>query len=87
MTDKAPQSINRTQRVLATMVASIVGLALACFAAILIAMAMGVDAKGFDHPIWRFVQAVPFFGLLLAFLLLGAVIVIAAVQRHRQARA
>ncbi len=69
------------------MVASIVGLALACFAAILIAMAMGVDAKGFDHPVWRFVQAVPFFGLLVAFLLLIAVIVMAAVQRRRQGRA
>ena len=71
----------RPERVLATMVASIVGLTLICFAATVIASVSGTT--DFAEGLWPAVAALPLIGLPVAFILLVVLIVINWSRRRK----
>jgi hypothetical protein len=76
----APET-SRLERVLATMVAAIVGLTLVCFAATLIASVSGTT--DFSVGFWPAVAALPLIGLPTAFILLVFLIVINWSRRRK----
>lgn len=69
----APET-SRLERVLAAMVAAIVGLTLICFAATIIASVTGTT--DFATGVWPAVAALPLIGLPVAFILLVVLVVI-----------
>jgi len=72
---------SRLERVLAAMVAAIIGLTLVCFAATLIASASGnVD---FTVGVWPTMTALPLIGLPIGFVLLVILIVINWSRRRK----
>lgn len=87
MTTQTPHATSRIERILAFMVAGVVGVSLLAFIAVLIGTAVGVgNNDGFSQGIWPIVLTFPLFGLPLGFLLVIAVLVISAVHRGRAAR-
>lgn len=90
MTKKAPPPVrvNRTERILALGVVTLVALALGCFIAVIVATWLGAGANdGFGHGIWPTVFFVQYYGLPLAFLLIIALIASNALRRSRAAKA
>jgi uncharacterized membrane protein len=88
VTTQPPQSASRIERVLAYMVAAVVGLSILAFVAVLIGTSAGVgNNDGFSHGVWPFVLTLPLLGLPVGFVLLIALLVISAVRRSREARA
>ena len=88
MTKKAPPPvrINRTERILAIAVVTLVALALVCFVSVIVATSLGAGANdGFGHGIWPSVFFIQYYGLPLAFLLIIALLVSNAVRRSRAA--
>jgi hypothetical protein len=66
----------------------LVGLALACFIAVIVGTTLGAGANdGFSHGIWPTVFFVQYYGLPLAFLLIIALLVSNAVRRSNAAKA
>ena len=79
--------INRTERYLAFGVLILVGLALACFVAVIVGTSLGAGVDdGFSHGIWPTVFFVQYYGLPLAFLLIIALLVSNAMRRSRAAK-
>jgi hypothetical protein len=76
-------SITRTERVLATMSATVIGLSALAILALLAAGAAGVRA---NTGIWLLVAVLPAPGLAIGFLLLVALMVLYAVRRSRESR-
>lgn len=74
------QSTSRTERVLATMVASIVGLSILCFFAIILAGPLGYALEG---AFGYFIIAIPLVGLPIGFILMIVLISISAARRRR----
>jgi hypothetical protein len=81
-TPPKPES-SRIDRVLAAMVASIIGLSLICFAALLIASAVGVKGADFAQGIWPTVAALPLIGLPIGFVMLIILIVLNWSRRRK----
>jgi len=73
----------RIDRVLAAMVASIIGLSLICFAALLIASAVGVKRADFAQGIWPTVAALPLIGLPIGFVMLIILVVLNWSRRRK----
>ncbi|TFD19585.1 hypothetical protein [Cryobacterium sp. TMS1-13-1] len=86
MTNQTPRPVSRIERVLAYMVASVVGLSILAFIAVIAATAMGVKAAQFGQGIWPSVIVLPTFGLPFGFLLVIALMVTVGVRRSREAR-
>ncbi|TFD69433.1 hypothetical protein [Cryobacterium ruanii] len=87
MTNQTPQPVSRLERVLAYMVASVVGLSILAFAAVIIATAMGVgENDGFSRGIWPPIFILPLYGLPAGFLLIISLMVSVGVRRSREAR-
>lgn len=83
MPENAPVPLNRIERVLASMIAGVVGLSLVAIAATLVGANTGADmATG----VWPPLLAIGYFGLPLAFLLILTFIVTTVVRRRRIAR-
>lgn len=75
---------DRLQRILAMMVVSMIGLALAAFVSVIIATAAGVQNNdGFSQGIWPVVIILPLVALPLGFLLLIFLFVLNAFRRRR----
>ena len=73
----------RIDRVLAAMVASIIGLSLICFTALLIASAVGVKGADFAQGIWPTVAALPLIGLPIGFVMLIILVVLNWSRRRK----
>jgi len=81
--EKTPANINRSQRVLAYMFASTIGLSLIAIFVILAAGGAGVNlAEG----AWPVVMLLPMIGLPLGFILVIALVVSTSVSRSRAAK-
>ncbi len=83
MPENAPVPLNRIERVLASMIAGVVGLAVIAIAATLIGSSSGTDMS---TGVWPAVLGVGYFGLPLAFLLILTFIIVTVVRRRRIAR-
>ncbi len=69
------------------MVASVVGLSILAFLAVIIATAMGVGANdGFSRGIWPPIFILLRFGLPVGFVLIIALMISVGVRRSREAR-
>ena len=87
MTTQIPHAANRLERILAYMVAAVVGLSILCFLAVIIGTSAGVgDNDGFSAGVWPIVISVPNLGLPLGFLLIIALLVTSAIRRSREAK-
>lgn len=71
---------SRAERVLATMVATVVALSILCFFAIVLAGPIGYTLEG---TFGYFIIAIPLVGLPIGFLMLIALIIISAARRRR----
>lgn len=88
VTTPIADSTSRTERILAYMVAGVVGLSILAFVAMLIGTASGVgDNDGFSQGVWPFVITLPLIGLPLGFLLLIGLLVVNGIRRSREAKA
>ena len=68
------------------MVASVVGLSILAFIAVIAATAMGLNAAEFGQGVWPSVIMLPTFGLPIGFLLLVTLMISVGVRRSREAR-
>ena len=69
------------------MVASVVGLSILAFIAVIIATAMGVgDNDGFSRGIWPPIFILPLYGLPIGFVLIVGLMISVGVRRSREAR-
>lgn len=89
MATKSPNTSNDTpatrfERVLAAMITTILGLTLVCFAALLIASALGVPGTAFSSGIWPVVATIPLIALPLGFVAI-IVLIVANARRRRAA--
>lgn len=88
MTTPIADSTSRTERILAYMVAGVVGLSILAFVAVLIGTASGAgDNDGFSQGAWPFVIVLPLIGLPLGFILLIGLLVVNGIRRGREAKA
>ncbi|MFF2387575.1 multidrug ABC transporter ATPase [Agromyces sp. NPDC058064] len=87
MSDSGPISEHRAERILAVMFASIVGLSIVCFFAVMIGTFSGVSRQEMGSGIWPVVTILPLFGLPIAFVLLIVLLIINSVRRSRESRA
>ncbi|MGO4104146.1 hypothetical protein AB4Y63_09360 [Leifsonia sp. YAF41] len=88
MTNQPPPSPQRIDRIMAYMVAGVVGVSILAFFAMIAGTAAGVGANdGFSQGVWPFVIMLPLFGLPLGFVLIIALLVISTVRRSRHTRA
>ncbi|GAB3124851.1 multidrug ABC transporter ATPase [Glaciibacter psychrotolerans] len=84
MTTQPQSNPQRIDRVLAYLVAGLVGLSVIAFFAVIAATAVGAGANdGFSHGIWPFVISFPLFGLPLGFVMIIALLVMSTVRRSR----
>ncbi|WP_327056223.1 hypothetical protein [Glaciihabitans sp. GrIS 2.15] len=87
MAKETPVTIHRNERVLAFMIAGIVGLSIVALFALMIAPASGLPANQFQGGFWQAVALLPGVGLPIGFLLIIALLVISARRRGRDAAA
>ena len=76
-------TVHRTERVLAYMVASSIGLAILAIIALLIAGLAGIKT---GEGVWLTVVVLPPIGLALGVLLIIALVIVSALRRARAAR-
>ncbi|TFC42828.1 hypothetical protein E3T26_07960 [Cryobacterium sp. TMT1-21] len=87
MTNQTPQAASRLERILAYMVAGVVGLSILAFLAVIIGTAVGAGANnGFGQGVWPLILALPLFGLPIGFVLIIALMVMTGLRRAREAR-
>jgi hypothetical protein len=87
VTTQTPHDPGRLEKILAYMVAGVVGVSILAFLAVIIGTALGVgDNDGFSQGIWPAVLTLPLFGLPLGFLLVIALMIISGLRRAREAR-
>ncbi len=83
MPENAPVPLNRIERVLAAMIAAVVGISVIAIVATMIASGSGADMS---EGVWPAAMLVGYFGLPVAFLLIVAFLIISSVRRSRLAR-
>lgn len=83
MPENAPVPLNRIERVLASMIAGVVGLSLIAIVATLIGSGSGADMS---TGVWPPLLGIGYFGLPLAFLLILVFLIVTVVRRRRIAR-
>ena len=71
------------ERILATMVAGVIGLSVLSFAAIIIATWSGFGQADFGEGLWPIMTMIPLMGLPLGFVLIIALLVVST-RRRRQ---
>ncbi|WP_350349318.1 hypothetical protein ABIQ69_05190 [Agromyces sp. G08B096] len=87
MTDQAPISGQRVERVLAYMVAGVVGASIIAFFAVMIgSFANAGDTGWAEQGVWPFVLVFPLIGLPVGFLLLVTLLIINGTRRRRESR-
>lgn len=84
MEESSPVNANRLERVLAYMIAGVIGFSVICMVASLIAMWSGTfSGDGGMTGIWPFVTLFPEFGLPAGMLLLIALLIVSTIRRRR----
>ena len=83
MAENTPVTVHRTERVLAYMVASSIGLAILAIVALLIAGIARIDTTS---GVWLSVVVLPPIGLAIGVLLIIALVIVSAIRRSRAAR-
>lgn len=84
MEESSPITANRLERVLAYMVAGVIGVSVLCMVASLIAMWSGVfSGDGGVSGIWPYVTLFPSFGLPVGMLLLIVLLIVSIIRRRR----
>jgi TRAP-type C4-dicarboxylate transport system permease small subunit len=78
--DNTPVPLNRTERVLSGMIASIGGLSLLCVIGFIVASASNADTTG---GAWPVVRVLPAIGLPIAFVLIIVFAILSVVRRRR----
>jgi hypothetical protein len=87
VTTQTPHDSGRLEKILAYMVAGVVGVSILSFLAVILGTAAGVgDNDGFSQGIWPAVLTLPLFGLPLGFLLIIALMILSGLRRAREAR-
>lgn len=87
MTIQTAQSFSRIERILAFMVAGVVGLSILAFLGIIFGTMAGAGTNdGFSSGIWPVVFTLPYYGLPAGFLAIVALMVLTGVRRSREAR-
>lgn len=86
MEKDTPVTIHRNERVLAFMIAAIVGLSILAFLTVIIATAAGLKGDQFTGGFWQFMALLPGVGLPLGFAMIIVLIVISGRRRSRDAR-
>jgi len=76
-------TVHRTERVLAYMVASSIGLAILAIVALLIAGVARIDTTS---GVWLSIVVLPPIGLAIGVLLIIALVIVSAIRRSRAAR-
>jgi uncharacterized membrane protein len=84
---ETPVTIHRNERVLAVMIAAIVGLSILAFLAVIIATASGLKGNEFTGGFWQVVALLPSVGLPLGFLMIIVLIILSARRRGRETQA
>lgn len=79
---QTPSEPSRWERILATMVASIVGVSVLAFFAIIIGTWTGMESDDFLSGIWPTLTLLPLFGLPLGFVLIIALLVVSTRRRR-----
>jgi len=88
VTNQNSASTGRLERILAYMVAGVVGLSILSFIAIIAGTAAGAGANdGFSTGLWPFLFVLPLYGLPVAFLLTIGLILFVGRRRRRESRA
>jgi hypothetical protein len=80
VTDSAPVGLNRIERVLAAMIATVAGLSILGIVAVLIGSFAKAD---FGSGVWPVVVVLPSVGLPIAFVLIVVFAILAVVRRRR----
>ena len=83
MANDTPVPLNRIERILRNMIASAAGLSIVAIVATIVAGFSRIDV---NQGIWPVVVVLPFVGLLLAFVLILAFLIVVVVRRRRLAR-
>ncbi|MBN9140932.1 MAG: multidrug ABC transporter ATPase [Micrococcales bacterium] len=83
MPENAPVPLNRIERVLAAMIAAVMGVSIIAIVATMIAAASGASMSG---GIWPALVLIGYIGLPLAFLMIVTFLVASSVRRRRLAR-
>ena len=83
MPENAPVPLNRIERVLAAMIAAVVGVSVIAIVATLIATSSGADMQS---GLWPAAAMIGYFGLPIAFILIVAFLILSVVRRNRLAR-
>jgi len=81
--ENAPVPLNRIERVLAAMIAAVVGVSVISIAATLIASSAGADMTA---GLWPAAAMIGYFGLPIAFVLIVVFLILSVVRRNRLAR-
>lgn len=85
MTDKQTPAIRSSERILAYMIAGIIGASLLCFAAFLIASLVGVRGEALSQGIWPAVVIFPLIGLPIGLVLIIVLLFINLRRRAKEA--
>lgn len=86
MTNQTPHTSGRIERILAYMVAGVVGLSILAFLAVIIGRATGMQADDYGSGAWPTIIVLPWFGLPVGFLAIIALMVMTGIRRSREAR-
>lgn len=88
VTNGTPETVNRSQRIMAYLIAVLVVLSLASFIAVIAGTAMGAGVDdGFSRGVWPIVLMAPLFALPSAMLLTIALLIISSVSRKNANKA
>lgn len=87
VTTQTPHNPGRIERILAYMVAGVVGLSILAFVAIIVGTVAGVgDNGGFSQGPWPIIFTLPYVGLPVGFVAIVALMLITGIRRSREAR-
>jgi uncharacterized membrane protein len=78
-------TIHRNERIMAYMIAGIVGLSIVAFVAVIVGTYVGMNANDFASGIWPMVLNLPLFGLPVGFVLIIVLLILSMRRRGREA--
>ena len=82
--ENSPVKVNGNERILAYMLAAVIGLSIAALLAVIGATGLGV--RDFGEGIWPIVIVLPAVGLPIGFILVVILLIVSAARRSRSAR-
>ncbi|MBO0980003.1 multidrug ABC transporter ATPase [Microbacterium sp. SD291] len=77
--------VRRVDRILAFTALGIAAASIACFFAIIIGTAVGMDQEAFGHGAWPVIAGIPYWGLPLAFVLIISLLAMSFIRKGRAA--